>query len=513
MNMQGSDNDMAVTRRRLLAGAALAGGTAMVPAAAFGAVGGDRARIAAAVETGKAASVARIQDWIKHPGIAAEKWQMDTACDYTMGLLRDAGFQMVKKMPTDGEPGIFATLDAGAKRTMGIYFMYDVKQVNPEEWSSPPFEARIVDKPGFGKVIVGRGAINQKGPEAAFLAAVHAFKDAGVKLPVNLVLVAEGEEEIASPNFHQIVQAPEVLKALKKAEGVIIPSAWQNQNGGVQINLGAKGPIEFQLIASGEKWGRGPKGDIHSSQHAHVDSPVWHLVQALNTLVGPDGHTPAIDGWFDNVRPLTAREKELIAASAKTSSEDEAKLALGVKAWINDEPWQTSLERLASQPTINIQGLVAGYTGPGGKTILPGRAEAKLECRLVPNQTAKEAEAKLRAHLKKRGFGDIEVNVSGGYDPTETAENSRIIRAQQAVYDRAGVPQTLYPRLAGSWPGAVFTQPPVNLPAGQFGLGHGSGAHAPNEYFVVDSSNPKVAGLTGSTLGFVDYLYEISVIS
>ncbi|MBC7522738.1 MAG: M20/M25/M40 family metallo-hydrolase [Sandarakinorhabdus sp.] len=499
-------------RRELLAGAALVGTGLFVPGPAL-ASSGDQKIIRAAVDKQLPESVARIQDWIKHPGIAAENWQMDAACDYTMGLLRDAGFQMVKKMPTDGQPGIFATLDAGAKRTVGIYFMYDVKQVNPAEWTTPPFDAVIGDKPGFGKIITGRGAINQKGPEAAFLAALHAFRAAGKKLPVNLVLVAEGEEEIASPHFYQIVQTPEVMAALKKADGIIIPTAWQGRNGAVQINLGSKGPLEFQLISSGEKWGRGPKGDIHSSQHAHVDSPVWHLVQALNTLVAADGHTPAIDGWFDNVRPLTAREKELIAQSAAASSEDEAKLAMGVKAWINDEPWQTSLERLASQPTVNIQGLVAGYTGQGGKTVLPGRAEAKLECRLVPNQTAKEAETKLRAHLKKRGFGDIEVNVSGGYDPTETAETSRVIRAQQAVYARAGVQQTLYPRNAGSWPGSVFTQPPVSLPAGQFGLGHGSGAHAPNEYFVIESSNPKVEGLAGCTMGFVDFLYEMATIS
>lgn len=504
-------NNIIIGRRALLASAVIVGGMSR-PGAAF-AASGDLKSISAAVDKALPENVARIQDWIKHPGIAAENWRMDEACDYTMGLLRDAGFQTVKKMPTTGQPGIFATLDAGAKRTLGVYFMYDVKQVNPEEWTTPPFDAVISDKPGFGKVIVGRGAINQKGPEAAFLAALHAFRAAGKKLPVNLVLVAEGEEEIASPNFHEIVQAPEVLAALKKTDGVIIPTAWQARNGGVQINLGAKGPLEFQLISSGEKWGRGPKGDIHSSQHAHVDSPVWHLVQALNSLVGPDGHTPAIDGWFDNVRPLTAREKELIAATAKASSESEAKLALGVKAWINDEPWEKSMERLASQPTLNIQGLVAGYTGQGGKTVLPGRAEAKLECRLVPNQTAKEAETKLRAHLKKRGFGDIEVNVSGGYDPTETAEDSRVIRAQQAVYTRAGVPQTLYPRLAGSWPGSVFTQPPVSLAAGQFGLGHGSGAHAPNEYFVIESSNPKVAGLAGCTMGFVDFLYEMASVS
>ncbi len=501
-----------LNRRHLLAATAIAGAGLALPGRAF-AASADMTAIRAAVEAGKDASVKRIQDWIRHPGIAAEKWQMESACDYTMGLLKDAGFQTVAKVPTDGQPGIFATLDAGAKRTVGIYFMYDVKQVNPAEWTTPPFDAALVDKPGFGKVIVGRGAINQKGPEAAFLAALRAIRAAGRKLPVNLVLVAEGEEEIASPHFHQIVQKPEVLAALKKCEGIIIPTAWQSRNGSVTINLGSKGPMEFQLIASGEKWGKGPLGDIHSSQHAHVDSPVWHLVQALHTLVEADGHTPAIDGWFDNVRPLTAREKELIAATARAGNEAEAKAALGVKMWINDEPWQQSLERLASQPTVNIQGLVAGYTGQGGKTVLPGRAEAKLECRLVPNQTFKEAEAKLRAHLKKRGFGDIEVNVSGGYDPTETPENSRVIRAQQAVYARAGVEQTLYPRNAGSWPGSVFTQPPVSLPAGQFGLGHGSGAHAPNEYFVVDSSNPKVMGLVGCTMGFVDFLYEMAVVS
>ncbi len=493
-------------RRTLLtAAAALA-----LPAATHAAPADDRAAIRSALQADKATSVRRLQDWIRHPGIAAEKWRVDELCEFTMGLLRDAGFQMVRKMPTDGSPGIFATLDAGAARSVGIYFMYDVKQVNPAEWAHPPFEAAIIDKPGFGTCVTGRGAVNQKGPEATFLAALHAFRAAGRKLPVNLVLVAEGEEEIASPHFHQIVRVPEVTAALKKCEGIFIPSASQDANGAVEIELGAKGPLEFQLISSGAHSGRGPAGDVHSSLHAMVDSPAWRLVQALNTLVKADGHTPAIDGWFDNVRPLTAREKAMIVEGSRTSSEADFKKAFGVKAFINDEPWPVALQRLAAQPTVNIQGLVAGYTGMGGKTVLPGRAEAKLECRLVPNQTFKEAEAKLRAHLIKRGFGDIEVVVSGGYDPTETPEDSRIIRAEKAVYGRAGVAVAISPRSAGSWPGSVFTQPPVALPAGQFGLGHGNGAHAPNEYFVIDSSNPKVLGMVDSAMGFVDILYELA---
>jgi hypothetical protein len=161
----------------------------------------DLAPIRAEVAKRRDETVQRLQTWIKQPSIAAENRGMNEGCELTMQMLRDAGFQQVTKAPTDGQPGIFATLDAGAPKTLGLYFMYDVKQVDPSEWSSPPFEARIVDKPGFGKVIVGRGAVNQKGPEATFLAALHAIRGAGRKLPVNFVFVAEGEEEIGSPHF------------------------------------------------------------------------------------------------------------------------------------------------------------------------------------------------------------------------------------------------------------------------------------------------------------------------
>src|SRR5205809_8141332 len=151
--------------------------------------------------------------------------------------------------------------------------MYDVKQGDPAEWSSPPFEAALVDKQGLGKCVVGRGAVNQKGPEASFLAALHAIRGAGRKLPVNLVLVAEGEEEIGSPHFPQIVRRQEVLAALRSSIGVFMPSAAQDLDGQVILTLGAKGVIEVELVSSGERWRRGPQRDIHSSNKARVDSP------------------------------------------------------------------------------------------------------------------------------------------------------------------------------------------------------------------------------------------------
>ncbi|MDP9266915.1 MAG: M20/M25/M40 family metallo-hydrolase [Acidobacteriota bacterium] len=498
-----------MNRRELLYGAAMSGVAMALPRAAF-TQQDDLAPITSEIQKRHDETVQRLQQWIRQPSIAAENRGMNEGCALTMQMLKDAGFQSVTKLPTDGEPGIFATLDAGAPRTLGLYFMYDVKQVDPAEWSSPPWDAALVDKPGFGKVVMGRGAVNQKGPEAAFIAALHAIRGAGRKLPVNLVLVAEGEEEIGSPHFPQVVRRPEVLAALKHVEGIFMPSASQAPDGSVTLTLGAKGVIECELTSSGELWGRGPAKDIHSSLKARVDSPAWHLVKALSTLVSEDGNDPAIAGFADKARPLSAAEKQMIAVAAKRMNEEVAKKSLGVKHWIHDVSFQESLEMLMSRPTVNIEGLVGGYTGPGGKTILPHQAVAKLDLRLVPDMKASEALAALKAHLVKHGYGDINVNMTGGYDPNSTPADAKIIKVQERVYKRAGIDPILLPRNAGSWPGYVFTGEPLHLGAGHFGLGHGSGAHAPDEYYVIESSNPKVQGIDGAVRSYVEFLYELA---
>jgi len=455
-------------------------------------------------------AVQRLQEWIKQPSIAAENRGVNEGCDLTMRFLRDAGFGEVTKIPTDGQPGIFARLDAGAPKTLGLYFMYDVKQVDPAEWSSPPWAAALVEKTGLGTVVMGRGAVNQKGPEASFIAALHAIRAAGRKLPVNLVLVAEGEEEIGSPHFPQIVRRPEVLAALRPCIGIFMPSAEQDPDGKVTMTLGAKGVVELEMVSSGERWGRGPRHDIHSSNKARVDSPAWHLVEALATLVSADGNDPAIDGFADKARPVSAAEKAMIATAAQRLDEAVAKKQLGVEHWVHDVSFQDALERLVSRPTVNIEGLVGGYTGPGGKTILPHRAVAKIDMRLVPDMKATEALVALQAHLAKRGFGDIEVNMTGGYDPNSTPADAALIRAQTAVYKRSGIDPIVLPRSAGSWPGYVFTDEPLRLAAGHFGFGHGSGAHAPDEYYVIESKNERVQGMDGAVRSFVEYLYEIA---
>ena len=490
--------------KKLLAALLIAFGThAAAPAAT-----NDLADIRREVARRHDEAVVRLQKWIALPSIAAENLNSAAGAEYMAKLALDAGFQKATVVQTDGKPGVFATLDAGAPKTVGLYFMYDVKQFDPAEWTSPPLEARLVDKAGLGKAIVGRGAVNQKGPESALLAALHAIRGAGKKMPVNLVMVAEGEEEIGSPHIGQIVHRPEVEAALRKCTGVFMPSATQDLDGIVTVSLGAKGVVELELVSTGEKWGRGPAKDVHSSYKAMVDSPAWRLVKALTTLVSEDGNRITIDN-YPTPRAINADEKSMIAIAARRRNEAKLKGQLGVQHWIDDLPWLEANERLVSQPTVNIEGLVGGYTGPGGKTVLPHRAVAKIDMRLVPDMKLDDAVAALKAHLAKRGFGDIEVNVSGGYDPTGTPANTALIQSQISVLKRAGLDPVLWPRNAGSYPGYVFTNEPLKLASGHFGLGHGSGAHAPDEYYVIESSNPSIQGYDGAVMSFVEYLFEL----
>ena len=404
----------------------------------FAADNPDFAAIQKEIEKRHDEAVQRLQEWIRQPSIAAENRGMAEGCDLTMRMLRDAGFGERHQVPTDGQPGIFATLDAGAPRTVGLYFMYDVKQADPAEWSSPPLDAALVDKPGVGKV---RGGPRRGQPERARgrlprRAARHSRRRAQAAGEPGAGGGRRGRDRLAAlpadrapaRGAGRAAQVQRRLHALRRAGSRrqghhrrSAPKAWSNSS----------------LSASGEKWGRGPRKDIHSSNKARVDSPAWHLVQALSTLVSPDGNTPAIEGFADKARPLSEAEKEMIAEAARRLDEKVAKKQLGVEHWVHDVGYQQALELLQSRPTVNIEGLVGGYTGPGGKTILPHRAVAKLDLRLVPDMTADEALAALKAHLAKHGFGDIEVNMTGGYDPNSTSADAALIRAQVDVLSRA----------------------------------------------------------------------------
>jgi acetylornithine deacetylase/succinyl-diaminopimelate desuccinylase-like protein len=232
-------------------------------------------------------------------------------------------------------------------------------------------------------------------------------------------------------------------------------------------------------------------------------------VKALDTLVSDDGNTILIDN-YPKPPPISEEHRAMIKAATTPTSEAETKSQLGVTHWIDDLDYQRAQERLTSQPTVNIEGLVGGYTGPGGKTILPHRAVAKIDMRLVPGMKFDDAVAALKAHLAKRGYGDIEVNVTGGYNPTQSRADSALIQSQLAVLRAHGYAPLLWPRNAGSYPGFAFTDPPLSLAAGHFGLGHGSGAHAPDEYFVIESANKNLGSFDDAALSYAEFFYALA---
>jgi len=467
--------------------------------------------IRTAIELAFGSIRADLEHLVRIPSVSAEghdPWMVRHSAEETAAWLERSGLQDVRLLDVPGaHPAVFGhTSGPAGSPTVLLYAHHDVQPPGDEKlWNSPAFEPTE-----RGGRLFGRGTADDKAGIAVHAATLQAWRELHGGPPVNVSVFIEGEEEIASPHFREVVMHPEVLPELRKCIGVFVPEAGQDRDGGVEVLLGAKGVVELELVSSGEKWGRGPAHDVHSSLEAQVDSPTWHLVQALNTLVEKDGHTPAVEGFFDKVKPLNAVQLQMVQEHAAKTAESTVKQVLGVQHWVHDANWQDSLALLVSKPTINIEGLVAGYTGPGGKTVLPHRAVAKIDMRLVPDMTAADTLAKLQAHLAAKGFPDIEVNMSGGYNPTETDPNSKLIQAHLATYRRLGLDPQLWPRSAGSWPGCIFTEAPVSLPAGHYGLGHGAGAHAPDEYYLIESANPKVQGLDGAIASFVEYLYALA---
>jgi len=478
-------------------------------AASIPAYAGSHDEVYRHIDANIAEHLAQLQRWVRQQSVSAQNRGIAEMAELLAGDLRGMGFKEVALVPTKGHPGVFGFYDAGAPRTLAIYLMYDVQ---PEEtgWKVPAFEGRLVDH-ALGRVLMARGATNQKGPERAFLNAVDSIIRTHGKLPVNLLVVAEGEEELGSPNYPEVIDKYEAR--LKAADGVFFPMNSQDGTGAVSLPLGVKGIAVFELEARGGAHGGPTEAEIHSSLKAIVDAPAWRLAQALATLTAPDGNTILVPGYYDAIRQPTEAEQRLVngmAAAASPAREEGMRKALGVDRFVDGLSGRDLLSRLLFSTTININGMWSGYTGEGMKTILPHVARARLDSRLVPNQTPDGQLDLIRKHLAGRGFGDIAVRTISGYGPAQTAVETPIVTASISVFNKYGVTPTVAPRLTGSAPYYIFTER-LGLPMVMGALGHGSGAHAPNEYMVIDPRpGSKVAGLAQAEKFYVDFLYAFA---
>jgi acetylornithine deacetylase/succinyl-diaminopimelate desuccinylase-like protein len=423
--------------------------------------------------------------------------------------LRKIGFEEAELVETAGHPGVWGFYDASASRTVVVYMMYDVQPVEASGWRVDPFQARVVDHP-LGRALMARGATNQKGPERAFLNALEAVVATRGKPPVNIMIVAEGEEELGSPHLSEVVDRYE--DRLRGASGVIFPFNTQSGAGQVSMSLGVKGIVYFELEARGGAWGGPKNAEIHSSYRAITDSPALRLTRALASLTGEDGNTIAVPGYYDAIRPPSDEEQALVNGMVEAWSRQEAfdRQSMGIDRWIDGMSGRDALLEYLFATTLNIDGIWGGYTESGLKTILPHKATAKLDSRLVPNQTPDAAIRLIRAHLDANGFKDVELRKLAGYPPAQTSVDAPIVRAVIGVYRKHGLIPAVTPRLAGSAPYYIFTDR-LKLPMVLAGLGHGSGAHAPDEYMIVDpSAGTGIAGLADIEKFYVDLLYALA---
>jgi acetylornithine deacetylase/succinyl-diaminopimelate desuccinylase-like protein len=470
---------------------------------------GRHEEVYAHVDRHHEAHTAHLQRWVRQRSISAQNDGIAEMAELLRGDLAALGFAEAELVPTSGHPGVWGYYDAGAARTLVVYMMYDVQPVEEEDWKVPPFDGAMVDH-ALGRVLMARGAVNQKGPQRAFLNAVESILAVHGTLPVNLMIAAEGEEELGSPNYPQIIDRYEAR--LRRADAVLFPMPAQDAGGAATLTLGVKGIVYFELEARGTERGGPNAAEVHGSLKALADAPAWRLVQALATLTSRDGNTIAVPGYYDAIRPPTIDEQRLYNSMLKEWAQREASMqkALGIPRWIDGMTGEASLLQFLHGTTLNINGVWSGYTGEGTKTILPHRATAKVDSRLVPNQTPEEALRLIRAHLDANGFGDLEIRRLGGYPPAQTSVESPFVQATIAVLNKHGAPPAVSPRIAGSAPYYVFTER-LQLPLVPVGLGHGSGAHAPNEYLVIQpAEGSTIAGLAGMEKFYVDLLYALA---
>lgn len=469
---------------------------------------GKHAAIHAHIDANRDAHIAELQRWVRQVSISAQDRGVQAMAEMLRGDLERLGFQEAMLVPTRGHPGVWGYYDAGAERTLLVYMMYDVQPIE-DNWSIPdPFAGSLVENE-HGLVLMARGATNQKGPQRAFLNAIESILAVEGNLPVNIMVLAEGEEEIGSPNYPLLVSRFE--SRLRLADAAYFPMNLQDSQGGLTLNLGTKGIIYFELVAEGGESGGPAKSEIHGSYKAVVDAPAWRLVQGLSTLVSEDGNTILVPGYYDDIRPPTPEEMRLINGLVEQDEDPaETMQAVGVSRLVDGVSGRDALLELYYQPTLNINGIASGYAGEGVKTILPHRAVAKVDSRLPYGQDPRKQLDLIRRHLDAQGFADLEMRVLSAYPASQVSVDSTIVKAALKVFAKYASLNGVAPRLAGSAPFYQFTER-LGLPMVFGSVGQGGGAHAPDEYMVIRPvPGSPVAGLEKVEKSYVDLLYAFA---
>ena len=404
------------------------------------------------------------------PSVSAKGEGMVECATLVAAILERHGLQ-TQQFPTAGNPVVVGRAPGRSDRTLLFYNHYDVQPPEPLElWTSPPFEPAVRDG-----ALYARGAKDDKGELVARLAAVDAVRAAhGGELPCGVTFVVEGEEEVGS---HHIAQFVREHLDLLKSDGAIWEEGGIDAQGRPANSLGVRGVLSVEFHA--ETLMR----DAHSGGGSTLPNAAWRLLWALTSLKGPDGRI-RIPGFYDRAKPPSDLDIELLRA--QPSDEARSREEFGVSEFVNGVTGE-AYKRAVFEPTCNIAGIGAGYQGPGMKTVIPARASAKVDFRLVPDMDPDDIFDRLRRYLDDQGFADVEITRLGAMWPAKAEGDNPFVRltarAGEEVYGKSTV---MYPLTGGSTPIYAFAGP-LGIPVVAAGVGYpGSRTHAPDEHVRLD---------------------------
>jgi acetylornithine deacetylase/succinyl-diaminopimelate desuccinylase-like protein len=417
-------------------------------------------------------SIAGLTELCKLPSVSAQNTAIEETAEHVSGLLRDLGFEArILPKPPGGHAVVYAEQPGWSARTLLFYDHYDVQPPEPLElWSSPPFQPTLRE----GK-LYGRGVSDNKGNIAARLAALRAWKEVRGELPCAVKLCIEGDEEIGSPQMEEFVAEQRELLA---ADACVWEGGGVTWEGVPQVTLGVKGLLYVEVESNTVN------RDAHSSYGTVLPNAAWRLAWALASIKGPDERV-LIEGFYDAVRPSTPEERA--AVEGMPSEEVETLKSYGVEEALTGVRGLEYRLRHLFEPTATIDGLTSGYEGEGAKTVLPARAMAKMDFRLVPDQDPDDIFTKLRRHLDSRGFSDITLRLLSGERPARTPVTDPLVEVvRRAVMDAYGQEPLIVPTMEGTGPLYPFVAT-LGLPTADIGIGYpDTRIHAPDENIRIE---------------------------
>ncbi|MET1127871.1 MAG: M20/M25/M40 family metallo-hydrolase [Thermoproteota archaeon] len=416
--------------------------------------------------------VEEVRKLLRMPSVSATGEGIEDVASYLAEWIREQLGGSATLLRYGGHPIVYGSVRGSSSRKVIFYNMYDVQPVEPlSEWEAPPFEARIV-----GDRIVARGAYNTKGALMSSLLGVKAYLELLGELPVEVVFVLEGEEELGSPSMPKFVE--DRGSELRGAEMVYFAFPSERVPGKPTIVLGNKGIVFLELVSRVSRY------DVHSSFSRGLYNPAAVLSKVVSHLMDPlEG--PRIP-WLEE-KTVTPTEEDLkyLDDIMEAYPAEELLKSYGVyRPRLRGRDWYVAVY---FKPTVNVDGFTSGYVGPGTKTITPAEARVRLDFRLVPNIEPEDVISGLKELIRRLGLEElVEVHVHDAYTWSKTSPSSHAVERAKKAYSLMGLKPYIVPMIPGSAPSYLFTRK-LGVPMVDTAPGHGGRAHAPNEYITIDS--------------------------